>query len=435
MTHRHSLKTLCLVAAGGALEFYDFVIFIFVADFIATLFFPPHLPAWLVSVQTFGIFATGYLFRPLGGVVFAHFGDLFGRRNVFLFSILLMASSTLSMAFLPDYSEIGIAAPVILMLLRILQGIAIGGEVPGAWTFASEHIAPERVGFACGIVGAGLAFGVFLGSVVMETITTTLSTEDMLHFGWRLPFLLGGMLGVIAVYLRRMLHETPVFMALRAHRSLIPEPPLRTVLKHYRGGIVISVLCTWVVAACVLTLSLLMPTILQKLHYIGRLETLTITSISAAFRMLAVILAGIAVDYAGPASVFIVGGGLLAAGACALATLESTGMNYLCIVSAVIGLSGAVATAVPVVMIRSFPPQVRFSGVSFSYTVSYAVFGGALPLCMAALSEDNALAHVYFLLCVSAGAVIIGIYLWFSPAIIRYRRHNEDGEPTTSGDE
>ncbi|WJH37941.1 MFS transporter (plasmid) [Aliirhizobium terrae] len=330
------------------------------------------------------------------------------------------------MAFLPDYSEIGIAAPLILMLLRILQGIAIGGEVPGAWIFASEHVPPERVGLACGIVGAGLAFGVFLGSVVTEAISTTLSPEDMLTFGWRLPFLLGGLLGIIAVYLRRMLQETPVFMTLQARGLLIPEPPLRTVLKHYRAGVIVSALSTWVLAACVLTLSLLMPTILQKLHHIGRLETLTITSISAAFRMLAVILAGIAIDYIGASRFFVVGGGLLAAGAFALATLESTGMNYLYIVSAVIGLSGAVATAVPVVMIRAFPAQVRFTGVSFSYNISYAVFGGLTPVCMALLSRDNALAHVYFLLCISAGAVMIGIYLWITPAVMKYRRGNED---------
>lgn len=424
------------MAAGGALEFYDFVIFIFVADIIGTLFFPPGLPDWLVSVQTFGIFATGYLFRPLGGVVFAHFGDLFGRRNVFLFSILLMASSTLSMALLPTYSEIGVVAPMVLMLLRILQGFAIGGEVPGAWTFASEHAAPERLGLACGIVGAGLAFGVFLGSVVTGTITDMLSTEDMLGFGWRLPFLLGGMLGILAVYLRRMLHETPVFITLRARRLLIPELPLSTVIKHYGGGIVISALSTWVLAACVLTLTLLMPTILQKLQSIGRLETLTVTSVSSIFRMLAVILAGIAVDAVGPAIFFVIGGGLLAAGAYALAMLESTGAHYLYMVSAVIGLSGAVATAVPVVMIRAFPPQVRFSGVSFSYNVSYAVFGAAMPLCMAALSKDNALAHVYFLLCISAGAAMIGVYLWFAPGVIRYRCDSEDGmAATTSGDD
>jgi MFS family permease len=424
------MKMLALVAAGGTLEFYDFVIFIFVADFIGLRFFPPGLPDWLVATQTFAIFATGYLFRPLGGVAFAHFGDLFGRRNVFLFSILLMATSTLSMALLPDYSSIGIAAPLILMFLRILQGIAIGGEVPGAWIYAAEHIAPERLGFACGIVCAGLAFGIFLGAVVTEAVTSMLSTDEMLRFGWRLPLLLGGVLGAVSVYLRRMLHETPVFIALRMRRSFAAERPLASVVKNYRSSIIISALCTWVLASCVLTLTLLMPTILQKLHNITRMEALMLAGISSAFRMFSVILFGIAVDYFGPAWLFVVGGAFLAAGAFALATLASTDLNYLCLVSAIIGLSGGVTAAVPVVMIRAFPPQVRFSGISFSYNVSYAIFGGVTPVCLAALSSDADLAHVYYLLCVSVGAVILGFYLWSTPTIMRYRRDNE-GRPIT----
>jgi MFS family permease len=431
MKHAQNMQTLLLTTAGGALEFYDFVIFIFVADFIGAQFFPPHLPDWLVTVQTFGIIATGYVVRPVGGVILAHFGDVFGRKNVFLFSILLMAISTLAIAVLPDYSQIGMAAPMILIVLRMLQGIAIGGEVPGAWTFAAEHIAADRIGLACGIVGAGLAFGTFLGSTVMELVTSILPPDQMMDFGWRLPFLLGGVLGVLGVYLRRMLQETPVFMALRSHRLLIPQLPLNVVIRHYGRSIIISALCTWILAACVLTLTLLMPTILEKLHHISRRETLTVASISSAFRMVALVFAGIAVDVIGPARVFILGGCLLAFGAFALAIIENTGIYYLCIVSAVIGLSGAVATAVPVVMVRSFPPQVRYSGVSFSYNVSYAIFAALTPLCLAMLSANHTLAHVYYLLSVSVGTIAMGVYLWLTPSTMRYRHEDEDN-PTAA---
>jgi MFS family permease len=160
------------------------------------------------------------------------------------------------------------------------------------------------------------------------------------------------------------------------------------------------------------------------------MEALMLAGISSAFRMFSVILFGIAVDYFGPAWLFVVGGAFLAAGAFALATLASTDLNYLCLVSAIIGLSGGVTAAVPVVMIRAFPPQVRFSGISFSYNVSYAIFGGVTPVCLAALSSDADLAHVYYLLCVSVGAVILGFYLWSTPTIMRYRRDNE-GRPIT----
>src|SRR5690606_1649248 len=130
--NRSDYKTLSLSALGGALEFYDFIIFVFFAAVVGKLFFPPEMPEWLRQLQTFGIFAAGYLARPLGGIVMAHFGDLLGRKRMFTLSIFLMAVPTLLMGLLPTYAQIGIWAPLALLALRILQGAAIGGEVPGA---------------------------------------------------------------------------------------------------------------------------------------------------------------------------------------------------------------------------------------------------------------------------------------------------------------
>ena len=124
-------KTLTLAALGGALEFYDFIIFVFFAAVVGELFFPADIPEWLRQVQTFGIFAAGYLARPLGGIIMAHFGDLVGRKKMFTLSILLMAIPTLAIGLLPTYASMGIVAPLLLLLMRILQGAAIGGEVPG----------------------------------------------------------------------------------------------------------------------------------------------------------------------------------------------------------------------------------------------------------------------------------------------------------------
>ena len=154
--NRQDFKTLSLAALGGALEFYDFIIFVFFAAVIGDLFFPANMPDWLRQVQTFGIFAAGYLARPLGGIIMAHFGDLVGRKRMFSLSILLMALPTLAMGLLPTYASIGMAAPLLLLLMRLLQGAAIGGEVPGAWVFVAEHVPCERIGFACGTLTAGL---------------------------------------------------------------------------------------------------------------------------------------------------------------------------------------------------------------------------------------------------------------------------------------
>lgn len=170
--NRQDYKTLTLAALGGALEFYDFIIFVFFAAVVGELFFPAHIPEWLRQVQTFGIFAAGYLARPLGGIIMAHFGDLVGRKKMFTLSILLMAIPTLAIGLLPTYASMGILAPLLLLLMRILQGAAIGGEVPGAWVFVAEHVPERRIGIACGTLTAGLTVGILLGSVVATLVNT-----------------------------------------------------------------------------------------------------------------------------------------------------------------------------------------------------------------------------------------------------------------------
>jgi MFS family permease len=141
-------KTLWLATLGGVLEFYDFIIFVFFANTIGNLFFPPGIPDWVRQFQTFGIFAVGYLVRPLGGIIMAHAGDLRGRKRMFTLSIFLMALPTLGIGLLPTYADVGIWAPILLLLLRILQGAAVGGEVPGAWVFVSDVPSPFAKGNA-----------------------------------------------------------------------------------------------------------------------------------------------------------------------------------------------------------------------------------------------------------------------------------------------
>ncbi len=136
---RSDYKTLGLAALGGALEIYDFIIFMFFALTLSELFFPPQMPEWLRVLQSFGIFVTGYLARPLGGILMAHFADRLGRKRVFSLSILMMALPCLLIGVMPTYAQIGYWAPLLLLLLRVLQGAAVGGEVPSAWVFVAEH--------------------------------------------------------------------------------------------------------------------------------------------------------------------------------------------------------------------------------------------------------------------------------------------------------
>ena len=263
------LRTLLLASLGSALEFYDFVIFVFFAAVIGKLFFAASLPDWVRQTQTFGIFAAGYLARPLGGIVMAHFGDTRGRKRMFTLSVLLMAIPTLLIGLLPTYQSIGVAAPLLLLAMRVMQGIAIGGEAPGAWVFVAEHARRGKVGFAVGSLTSGLSCGILLGSLVATGITLGVSQAQIANGFWRVPFVIGGAFGFIAMLLRRWLAETPVFEAMRARAAVSRELPLRTVLRSDLRPIVLSVICTWMLTASIVVVILMTPFLLQSLFHLA----------------------------------------------------------------------------------------------------------------------------------------------------------------------
>ena len=409
--NRQDFKTLALAALGGALEFYDFIIFVFFAVVVGNLFFPPDIPEWLRQFQTFGIFAAGYLARPLGGIIMAHFGDKIGRKRMFTLSIFLMAVPTLLIGLLPTYAMVGIAAPVLLLGLRILQGAAIGGEVPGAWVFVAEHVPASRVGLACGILTSGLTAGILLGSLVATLINTQLAPEQVSLWGWRLAFLLGGVFGIIAMYLRRWLHETPVFAELQARKALAAEMPLKAVLREHKGAVVVSMLLTWLLSAGIVVVILMSPTYLQKVYAITAPEALEANSLAIVALTLGCIVAGRLIDAIGSGWTFVCGSLALALSTWNFYSGLQSGTDTLLLNYALAGFCVGIVGAVPYVMVNAFPAPVRFSGLSFSYNVAYAVCGGLTPMLVTLGLQQDVLAPAYYVVSLSGLGLAVGLYL------------------------
>lgn len=409
--NRQDYKTLSLAALGGALEFYDFIIFVFFATVIGELFFPADIPEWLRQAQTFAIFAAGYLARPLGGIVMAHFGDSRGRKKMFSLSILLMALPTLAIGMLPDYATLGVAAPVLLLLLRILQGAAIGGEVPGAWVFVAEHVPEKRIGFACGTLTAGLTAGILLGSLIATLITSTLSAQNIAQFGWRIPFLLGGVFGLIALYLRRWLHETPVFTEMQARKALAQELPLKTIVIAHRRSVALSMLLTWLLSACIVVVILMAPALLQKTYGLPAAQTLQANSLATVMLLVGCVVAGIAVDRFGPARTLLVGSLLLAGGSACFFYVAAAAPDHLYAAYALAGLCVGVVGVTPFIMVNAFPADVRFTGISFSYNVAYAIFGGLTPISVTFMMKLTPMAPLWYVLSLAAMGCLLGIWL------------------------
>ena len=402
---RAQFKTLSLAALGGALEFYDFVIFVFFASTMGTLFFPPDMPEWLRLVQTFGIFAAGYLARPLGGIVMAHFGDLHGRKRMFMLSILLMAIPTLLMGLLPTYAQVGVLAPLLLLLLRIMQGAAIGGEAPGAWVFVTEHVSPRHRNLACGSLSAGLCAGILIGSLVTRSLNSALDEAQMLVWGWRLPFLLGGVFGLVAMYLRRLLHETPVFTEMQARRALSAELPLKNVLREHRGAVVLTILLTWLLTAAVVVVLLMTPTFLQG-PGVDRGAVLSANSLAITATVIGNLVIGWLADRFGAGRVLAMCSALLGISFWMFYSAAQAG-SLSPALYVLAGFSVGLTALVPAIAVSGFPAAVRFSGLSFAYNVAYAIAGGLTPVLLSLAIKDNPAAPMHYI----AGMAMLGVGL------------------------
>jgi MFS family permease len=411
---RNDYRTLVLSALGGALEFYDFIIFVFFAVVIGQLFFPPDMPDWLRQLQTFGIFAAGYLARPLGGIVMAHFGDLLGRKRMFMLSILLMSLPTLAIGLLPTYAMIGIWAPLLLLLLRIMQGAAIGGEVPGAWVFVSEHVSARHVGFACGILTAGLTGGILLGSLVATAVHKAYTPAELLAEGWRVPFILGGLFGLLSVWLRQWLQETPVFKEMQARQMLADELPLKTVIRDHRSSVILTMAMTWLLSAAIVVMILMTPIMVQKLYGIQATVALQANSIATLFLSIGCVVFGALSDRFGAGRVLMAGCVMLGYTAMLFYSQMAVSPQHINALYALCGFFVGVIGVIPSAAVRAFPPVVRFSGLSFSYNVAYAVFGGLTPVLISLFLPLDPLAPAHYVLLLSAVGVLIGLYLWRS---------------------
>lgn len=378
---RGELKTLGLSSLGGILEFYDFIIVFFFAKIISQHFFPAGIGEFWAMLNTYGTFAAGYLARPLGGVVMAHFGDKFGRKNMFMLSIALMVIPTFSLAVIPTYETIGYAAPLFLILVRICQGIAIGGELPGAWVFIHEHAPAGHknafVGFLTGCVTGGILLGSFV-ALLMNFIYTPAELSD---WAWRVPFVIGGVFGLISIYLRRFLQETPVFKKMRESKALA-KFPLEEVVKTSRFGIWISMFITWVLTGCIVVFILLMPGFVGGVLGFSPFETTYFQMGGLVCIVSSCWLTGRLADKHNPSTLCILFSAGFAVSSAAFFSLLYTATP---VVSEVVlayfatCFFAGIMNFCPIFMCDVFPARIRFSGISFAYNIAYALSGAFTP--------------------------------------------------------
>jgi metabolite-proton symporter len=395
---------------GTTIEWYDFFLYGSAAALVFNKLFFPNSDPLTGTLLAFGTYAAGFGARPLGGLVFGHFGDKVGRKRLLVLSLLLMGGATCAMGLLPTYASVGIAAPILLTTLRLVQGFALGGEWGGAVLIVSEHGSPQRRGFWASWPQAGAPGGNLLATGVLAVLAAVQSDQAFLDWGWRIPFLLSGVLVMIGLWIRLSVTESPVFLeaAEQARRnSAVVRAPIARVLRDNWREVLISMGArmgentTYYVITAFILVYLTGPVGLPK--SVG----LNAVLIGSIVHFATIPLWGALSDRWGRRPVIIMGA--LGSGAWAFAFfgLLDTASPLVITLATTVGLvlHGAMYGPQAAFFSELFGTQVRYSGASIGYQLASVVAGGLAPLIATALLKGYGTAAPVALY-VAAGAAL-----------------------------
>ncbi|MCA0370124.1 MAG: MFS transporter [Proteobacteria bacterium] len=406
---KHPIRNFAGALSGNFLEYYDVTLYGVLASFLAPVFFPTQ-SEFVSTLLTLGAFSITYLARPFGGMVFGFLGDRFGRKMALTLAVLLVTVPTFAIGLMPSYAQIGVLAPILVLTCRFLQGLCTGGEYPGVAVFISEHSAPSKRGFLCALVPASSLLGGFTGALVGAYFMQ----EGMPGRGWRVPFIVGGVLGLVAFTLRQQLSETKDFEELQATQSLYKYPLLET-LKTQKRVILGSALIAAGAVAHYCMIIVWMVNFMPHPHITLTIsEKLLLSSSLMAAIFMSMPLAGLLTDHFGPRRLMVWSAIALALISYPFFILASTAESILTLFFALATLAAISAGfAAPTVsfLTAQFPPRNRYSAMGFSVPLGEALGGATPPIASLIFQFSGSPLSPALYLCLISLIAILGIPL------------------------
>lgn len=363
---------------GSTLEYYDFVIYGMMTAYLSAVFFPLE-NSMAATFQSFIIFAVGYFARPLGGTFIGILGDRIGRKPAFLLTTTLMASSTLLIAFLPSYHSLGIFAVVLLVFLRFLQGLSFGGELPGAMTIVGEFSLLKKQGNKMSLIMTSTSLAALLASGTLYMLSTLLTQQQIIEWGWRLPFLVGGMMGFLLLLARNTLSETPAFESI--NKSIKTKKPLALLLKNYKLSLVRGSALSAFMAALIIT-NLYFPYFIPKYFSYEINEVYMGTTLSLIFLILVLpgigMIADLLPNKTSTLKFTCLSYIILSVPIFSLLNTGNTWMLFLFLIIQQVYIGLFSANFFPT-LIQLFPAEVRYTGIALCYNFTWAAMA-TLPM-------------------------------------------------------
>lgn len=374
------IKSILRTALGASLEWYEFSLFMFVTPMISSAFFPKedHLVALLA---TFGIFAAGYLMRPIGGIIFGNLGDQWGRKKILIVTTGLMMIPMFFTGILPTYSSWGISAVIILLLLRMIQGLSVGGEYTSVLTMLLEQAPKNHRALTTSLASLVSGIGILISSAVVVVVTHILGETKMYAWGWRIPFFIGFILSAFAFYSQLKLHESPEFELAAKNKQIQKMPVLKALKEHPRGIFYVFILAGFLGIPCYLGQAFF-PNYLITVMHTPKAAAMQGAMISNIICLPFIPLSAWLSDKYGRKPVLIITTILFAVWAYpAYMMINSGSLAHAVVANSILLAIYGAAVAVFVTMINElFPTQERISGVSTGYNIGNAIFGGTTPL-------------------------------------------------------
>ena len=373
---------------GTSLEWYDFFIYGTAAALVFNKLFFPGFDPLVGTLLAFATFAVGFVARPLGGVVFGHFGDRLGRKNMLVVTLLMMGLATFAIGLLPTYGTIGAWAPAILVLLRFIQGLGLGGEWGGAVLMTLESGHPERRGLNASWPQVGVPVGLLLANGVLSLMGGITSNAAFLSWGWRIPFLLSGILVVVGLWIRRSLEESPLFQE-ATEAPTESHAPIVEVLRSYPRQVLLAIGARVGVDVSFYTFVLFITTYVATYLGLPKSYALNAVLIAAALQVVFIPWFGHLSDRFGRRPVYLFGAVGAAIWVVVFFALLDTGSFLLILVAAVVALFLHAAMYGPQASFISemFPTRVRYTGASMGYQLAGIVGGGIAPIISTALLD------------------------------------------------
>ncbi|MEO1223092.1 MAG: MFS transporter [Pseudomonadota bacterium] len=374
-------------AIGNVLEWYDFALYGYLAPVIAQLFFPSD-DALTGLIQTYAVFAIGFLARPIGGVIFGHLGDRIGRRAMLSWSIAMMAVPTLLFGFLPTYQDIGVLAPILLIVIRILQGMSSGGEYSGSVTLLVEHAPARRRGLYGSLAVSSAMIGSLLGAGAGWLVSDLFPPETLQAWGWRVPFISGVVVGAFGLWIRYRMADSPVFGDLQK-RGAVERRPLAAAFKTQKRAMALCLLLNWGTSAGYFVIFTWFAGYMKDVVGLPLHVALGIGTAGLMTGLLFTAVFGYLSDRLGQRRLLAATMVLTILGVVPLLMLSTEG-GVAAVLTAQLGLAILIAGPLgimPTLFVSLFSSATRCSGFSVSYNAGVAVFGGTAPLIATALIQ------------------------------------------------